>query len=42
MEVELSCEEQEFAIPKFIKVIKEVTEDSRYKNRNIAKIKKDK
>ena len=38
LEVELSSESEEFSIPEFVKIIKEVSEDSRYKNTNIAKI----
>ena len=36
MEVELSDEEQKPNLPSFIDVIKEVTEDERYKNYNMA------
>lgn len=36
MEVELECENQEFPIPDFIEVIKEVTDDARYTNHAIA------
>lgn len=42
MEVELKDEDEEFEIPDFIEVIKEVSEDKEYKNINLAKIKKDK
>ncbi len=35
-EIELRSEEQEFEIPPFISVIKEVTSDKRYKNRALA------
>ena len=42
MEIELNSLDQTFEIPDFIKVIKEVSDDEEYKNRNIAKIKKDK
>ena len=37
MEIELSDEKEEIQIPSFIKVIKEVTEDEKYKNYNMAK-----
>lgn len=38
LEIELSSEDEEFKIPvEFIKVIKEVTEDDRYKNNSLAK-----
>ena len=37
MEIELSKEEQEIQIPKFIKIIKEVTDDESYKNYQMAK-----
>jgi CYTH domain-containing protein/transcriptional regulator with XRE-family HTH domain len=37
MEVELSSEDQEIQVPPFIKVIKDVTDDERYKNYNMAK-----
>ena len=37
MEIELSKEEQEIQIPKFIKIIKEVTDDESYKNYKMAK-----
>ncbi len=35
-EIELESEEQEFEIPPFVSVIREVTEDKRYKNRALA------
>ena len=38
MEIELNDENATFTIPEFIKVIKEVTQDSNYKNRSLAKI----
>ena len=37
MEIELSSEDQEIKIPKFIKTIKEVTDNERYKNHQMAK-----
>ena len=37
MEIELSSEEQEIQIPKFIKIIKEVTDEECYKNYQMAK-----
>ena len=37
MEVELSNEDEVASIPPFIDVIKEVTEDEKYKNYNMAK-----
>ena len=37
MEIELSSEDQEIIIPDFIKTIKEVTDDERYKNYKMAK-----
>lgn len=40
MEVELISEDEQFKIPKFIEVIKEVTDDEAYKNHNLARIKK--
>ena len=38
MEIELKSEEEAFDIPECITVIKEVTDDKRYKNVNLAKI----
>jgi len=38
MEVELKEENEKFEIPKFIKVIKEVSDDNNYKNHTLAKI----
>lgn len=38
MEVELRDENQKVQIPPFVKLIKEVTDDEMYKNRNLAKI----
>ncbi len=38
MEVELRVEDQKVQIPQFVKLIKEVSDDERYKNRNLAKI----
>lgn len=37
LEIELSREDEEFSIPKFIELIKEVSQDKRYKNTNLAK-----
>lgn len=37
LEVELTDEEDELKIPEFLKVIKEVTDDDAYKNRNLAR-----
>ena len=37
MEIELSNENEEIKIPKFIKIIKEVTDDNRYLNHEMAK-----
>lgn len=37
LEIELSSEDEEFSIPEFIKVAKEVSTDERYKNTNLAK-----
>ena len=37
MEIELNSEEEEIKIPEFINVIKEVTDDERFKNYNMAK-----
>lgn len=37
LEIELSSEDEKFEIPEYIKVIKEVTSDGRYKNTNLAK-----
>ena len=37
MEIELSSEDQEIRIPKSIKIIKEVTDDEKYKNYQMAK-----
>ena len=37
MEIEISNENEKIQIPSFIKVIKEVTEDEKYKNYNLAK-----
>lgn len=36
LEVELASEEESFSLPDFIKVIREVSEDKRYKNTNLA------
>ena len=37
LEVELNSEDEEFSIPPFIEVIREVTEDKRYRNSALAK-----
>ena len=37
LEIELRCENESFDIPEYIKVIKEVSDDKRYKNTNLAK-----
>ena len=37
MEIELNDESQEFSIPNFINIIKEVTDDDKYKNYEMAK-----
>ena len=37
LEVELASEDESFSLPDFIRVIKEVSEDGRYKNTNLAK-----
>ena len=37
LEIELNCEEQQIELPNFIKVEKEVTDDEKYKNFNMAK-----
>ena len=39
MEVELDSEEDEFDIPKEIKIIREVTGENKYKNKNLASLK---
>lgn len=36
MEIELSHEDEEFSVPEYIRVIKEVSGDKRYKNTNLA------
>ena len=36
LEIELSCEAQEIVFPDFIEVIRELTDDKRYKNRSLA------
>lgn len=36
LELELSSEDQKFELPPFIEVIKEVTDDVRYKNRSLS------
>ena len=37
MEIELNSEDQKIEIPKFIDIIKEVTEEEKYKNKEMAK-----
>lgn len=37
MEIELGSEREEFEVPPFIKIIKEVTEDEAFSNKSIAK-----
>ena len=37
LEIELSSEDEEFSIPSFIDLIKEISDDGRYKNTNLAK-----
>lgn len=37
LEIELKDENEDFSIPSFIKIIKEISADSRYKNTNLAK-----
>lgn len=37
LEIELASEDEAFEIPEYIKIIKEVTGDGRYKNTNLAK-----
>lgn len=37
LEIELKSEDESFSIPSFIKVIKEISADARYKNTNLAK-----
>lgn len=37
LEIELGSEDEQFILPEFISVIKEVSEDKRYKNTNLAK-----
>lgn len=37
LEIELKSEDEEFCIPTFIDVIKEISADGRYKNTNLAK-----
>ena len=37
LEIELSSEDESFDIPDYLKVIKEITDDGRYKNTNLAK-----
>ena len=36
LEIELSDENENFELPPFIEVIKEVTDDDRYKNRSLS------
>ena len=37
LEIELESEDEEFSIPSFINIIKEISTDGRYKNTNLAK-----
>lgn len=37
LEIELSSEDEKYTIPSFLEVIKEVSNDKRYKNTNLAK-----
>ena len=37
LEIELSAEEEEYAVPSFLSVIREVSDDKRYKNVNLAR-----
>ena len=37
LEIELESEDEQFSVPSFIKIIKEISEDGRYKNTNLAK-----
>ena len=37
LEIELTSEDEDFSIPSFITVIKEISTDGRYKNTNLAK-----
>ena len=37
LEIELKSDDEEFSIPAFIEVIKEISADGRYKNTNLAK-----
>ncbi len=37
LEVELGAEDEEFAVPSYIEIIKEVTQDKRYTNKALAK-----
>ena len=37
LEIELNSIEQEVSLPPFVKIIKEVTNDKKYKNKEIAK-----
>lgn len=37
LEVELADEDEQFSLPSYISVVKEVSEDKRYKNTNLAK-----
>lgn len=38
LEIELTSEEEEYAIPSFLSVVREVSGDKRYKNVNLAKV----
>ena len=37
LEIELKSEDEDFSIPSFIQIIKEISSDGRYKNTNLAK-----
>ena len=37
LEIELKSEDEQFSIPSFLEVVKEISEDGRYKNTNLAK-----
>ena len=38
LEVELTAEDEKFDLPAYLKIIREVTDDKRYKNVNLARI----
>ena len=38
MEIEMSSEDEEIKVPEFIKIIKEVTDDEKYKNHEMARV----